>query len=229
MVSVTPPIGAVGLCPNTIVTATFSEAMNPASIDTTTFTLTGPGTNPVTGLVTYDALSDTAIFTPSSGLALSTTFTATITTGVQDLLGNTLTANFVWTFTTGATSCQAPLPPNSVTPPLGSAGICPSTVVAATFPQAMNPATINTTTFTLMGPGLTAVAGTITHDVTNKIFTFTPSSSLAPEHALHRDHYDRSPGRIWQCAGEQLSMDLHHRCRVVRSPTAADGNFRNSS
>jgi hypothetical protein len=179
VVSVAPPTGAAGLCPNTIVTATFSEAMNPASIDTATFTLTGPGTTPVTGPVTYDSTSDTAIFTPSTSLALSTTYTATITTGVHDLLGNALASNYVWTFTTGANPCQPPAPPVSVTPPIGATGICPSTVVAATFPQAMNPATINITTFKLVGPGTTAVTGTVTHDVTNKIFTFTPSSSLA--------------------------------------------------
>jgi len=179
VISVVPPSGATGVCPNRVVTATFSEAMNPATIDGTTFTLTGPGTTPVAGLVTYDAASDTAIFTPSSGLALSTVYTATITTGAQDLFGNALAANFVWTFTTGTNPCQPPAPPISVTPPIGATGVCPNTVVAATFPQAMDPATINTTTFTLKGPGTTSVAGAVTHDVTNKIFTFIPSSSLA--------------------------------------------------
>jgi hypothetical protein len=32
------------------VTATFSEAMNPATINATTFTLIGPGTTPVAGV-----------------------------------------------------------------------------------------------------------------------------------------------------------------------------------
>jgi len=173
--SVAPPNGAPGACPNSIVTATFSKAMNPVSIDSSTFTVTGPGTAAVAGVVTYDASSDTAIFTPASPLALSTLYTATITTGAQDMYGNTLAANFVWTFTTSAAPCTPPAPPISVTPPNASSGICPNTVIAATFPQAMDPATINTTTFTV-APGVT---GTVTHDVTNKIFTFTPSSSLA--------------------------------------------------
>ena len=179
VVSVTPPIGAPAICPNTIVTATFSEAMNPLTIDGTTFTLMGPGTAAVAGVVSYDASSNTAIFTPSSGLALSTVYTATITTGTQDLLGNALASNVVWTFTTGANPCLPPAPPVSVTPPIGSSGICPNAVVAATFPQAMNPATINTTTFTVTGPGTTPVTGTVTADTTHKIFTFTPASPLA--------------------------------------------------
>ena len=174
VLSITPPNGSIGLCPNTIVTAIFSEAMNPSSIDSTTFTLTGPGSSPVAGQVTYDALSDTAIFTPSSGLPLTTVYIATITTGAQDMFGNSLASNFVWTFSTGANPCQPPAPPISVTPPNGSVGVCPNIVIAATFPQAMDPTTINATTFTLT-PGLT---GTITPDASNTIFTFTPSGNL---------------------------------------------------
>ena len=175
VLSVTPPNASTLVCPNTIVTATFSQPMNPSSVDGSTFTLTGPGAAPVAGQVTYDASSHTAIFTPASSLALSTLYTATITTGVEDMFGNALAADFVWTFSTGANPCQPPSPPISVTPPNGSVGVCPNVVVAATFPQAMDPATINGTTFTV-APGVT---GTITHDSSNTIFTFTPSGNLA--------------------------------------------------
>ncbi len=95
VISVAPPDAATGVCSNTIVTATFSEAMNPSSIDSTTFTLTGPGSAPVAGQISYDGPSHTAIFTPSSSLALSTVYTATITNGVQDLFGNRLGSDFV--------------------------------------------------------------------------------------------------------------------------------------
>ena len=179
VISVAPPSSAGSICPNTIVTATFSEAMNPATIIGATFTLTGPGTAAVAGVVSYDASSDTAIFTPASSLALSTLYTATITTGAQDTFANALASNVVWTFATGANPCLPPAPPITVTPAIGSGGICPNTVVAATFPQAMNPTTIDPTTFTLTGPGTTPVTGTVTPDGTNKIFTFTPASSLA--------------------------------------------------
>ena len=47
VISVEPPNGSVGVCPNTIVTATFSKAMNPATINSTTFLLAGPGTTAV--------------------------------------------------------------------------------------------------------------------------------------------------------------------------------------
>jgi hypothetical protein len=175
VISMTPINGAIGVCPSTVVTATFSEAMNPATINSTTFTLTGPGSTPVAGVVTYAA--STATFTPSSPLALSTLYTATITTGAKDLFGNALASNFVWSFTTAA----APCPPTviSVAPPDGSIGICPSTVVTATFSEAMKPSTINTTTFTLTGPGITPVAGAVTYVVASDVATFTPTNPLA--------------------------------------------------
>jgi Ice-binding-like/Bacterial Ig-like domain len=178
VISVAPPDGSAGVCPSTIVTATFSKAMNPATINTTTFTLTGPG-GPVAGVVTYDASSNTAIFTPSSALAIPTvTYTATITTGATDTFGNALASDFVWTFTTGTTNCLTG-PPTviSVTPPDLSAGICPDTVVVATFSEAMNPATINSTTF-LLAAGSTPVAGAVTYDAPSRVATFTPTNPL---------------------------------------------------
>jgi len=104
---VTPANGA---CPNTLVTGTFSEAMNPATINASTFTLVGAG---AAGTVTYDQPSLTATYTPSAPLALNTTYTATITTGAKDLSGNGLASNNVWTFTTSTVACQQPVPLNS--------------------------------------------------------------------------------------------------------------------
>jgi hypothetical protein len=110
VISVTPPDGSAGSCPNALVTATFSKAMNPSTINTSTFTLTGPGTTSVSGQATYVASTNIATFTPSSSLALNTTYTATITTGVADTFGNTLAAPFVWTFKTATAPCQTPGP-----------------------------------------------------------------------------------------------------------------------
>jgi Bacterial Ig-like domain len=173
-VSSVTPVLAVGVCPSTTVTATFSEAMNPATINTTSFTLTGPGTTPVAGVVTY--AGSTATFTPSSALAVSTLYTATITTGAQDLNGDALASNYPWTFTTAAAACAAPTV-ISVAP--SGTGICQNTLVVGTFSEAMNPSTVNTTTFTLAGPGTTPVAGTVTYDVSSYAATFTPTNPLA--------------------------------------------------
>ena len=174
--SVTPPNAAATACPNTIVTASFGVAMNPATITGASFTLAGPGTTAVTGVVTYDATSETATFTPSSALALSTLYTATITTAATDAYGIALASNFVWTFTTGSNPC-APATVISENPVSAATGACPNSVVTATFSEAMTPSTINSTTFTVTGPGTTAVAGVVTY--AQSTATFTPTNPLA--------------------------------------------------
>src|SRR5258708_9882997 len=110
--SVTPLAGSTLVCNSSAaVTATFSKAMDPATINTTTFTLTGPSGS-VSGAVSYIAATNVATFTPASppGLAVSTTYTATITTGASDTFGNHLAANFVWTFTTATCSSSGGIP-----------------------------------------------------------------------------------------------------------------------
>ena len=80
------------------ITATFSEAMDPATINTANFSIAG-----VTGTVSYDAATNTAALTPDATLALATNYVATITTGVKDLAGNALPKPKVWSFTTSPT------------------------------------------------------------------------------------------------------------------------------
>lgn len=84
---------------NSAIWATFSEAMNPLTINTTTFTLT-QGVTPISGMVTYAGV--TATFTPEGSLAPNTVYTATITTNAKDLAGHALASNYTWNFTTGA-------------------------------------------------------------------------------------------------------------------------------
>lgn len=172
VIAVTPP--DVIVCPNTpIVSATFSKVMNPATFTTSTFTLSGPDGKNITGKVTYDVTINTATFTPSTGLAPSTKFSAAITTGVADKFGNTLEANFVWTFTTSV-NCSIISPTVVFVTP--SDGACPETaIVSAAFSKAMDPATINNTIFTLTGPGGAKVNGTVTYDVPTSVATFTPT------------------------------------------------------
>src|SRR5204863_8869930 len=91
------------------VTATFSEPMDPLTINTASLRVTGPGGTAITGTVSYDVISKIATLTPTSNLAPNAVYTATVTTGARDLAGNALAVNFVWSFTTVATPAgQAP-------------------------------------------------------------------------------------------------------------------------
>lgn len=109
--AVNPLDGSTGICLTKVVSATFSEAMDPATVGGASFTVSDAGVA-VAGTVTYDAASQTARFVASnaSGLTASRTFVATVVAGaagVKDLAGNPLAVNRVWRFSTGAQPCAA--------------------------------------------------------------------------------------------------------------------------
>ena len=98
----TDPLNNVtGVARNKEVAFTFSEAMDPLTINATTFTLK-QGSTSVPGTVTY--AGNTATFTPTNTLAAATQYTATMTTGAKTVQGNSLAANSVWNFTTGGST-----------------------------------------------------------------------------------------------------------------------------
>ena len=114
--AVAPADEATGVAATSNAEATFSEAMNPATISGSTFTLTRLGdTQSLTAQVTYDAATKKATFDPNADLDPSTTYTATIkggTSGVKDLAGNPLAQDKSWSFTTAALP-QDTIPPET--------------------------------------------------------------------------------------------------------------------
>ena len=197
------PGPTVGVATNTTVSAVFSEDIAPATVSGTSFTVTcsAPCVSPP-GVVTYSVSTRTAIFTPTAALAAGTTYTATVTTAVTDLVGNALAgnqaalpaaSNYIWTFTTLAIIVVPPVPGEatnvsvlSTNPIAGSATACPNTTVSASFSvpsgARMDPATVNTATFTVTGPGPAfgaIVASSVVLDAaTGRIATFTPVNPL---------------------------------------------------
>jgi hypothetical protein len=102
--SVSPSDGATAVNAGVTPTATFSEAMNPATITTATVQLSGPG-GAVPASVSYDAAAGRAVLTPNGGLTDSTTYTMTVrggAAGVADAANNRLATDRTWSFTTAA-------------------------------------------------------------------------------------------------------------------------------
>jgi hypothetical protein len=170
-----PANGATVVPVKQVLTATFNVAMDPTTITTTTFTLTGPGGAAVAGTVTFSGTI--ATFTPTAPLAGSTLYTATITTGAKDATGNPLPSNFVWTFTTG------PIPLVVSTNPVNGATNVPrNQKIIATFSQPMTVATITaagTFTVAVAGVGGAPVTGTVTYVPATNTATFSPTAILA--------------------------------------------------
>ena len=95
-----PATDAANIALDVVITATFSEAMNPDTITNTSFMVFDvKNISYVTGLVTYDADSKTATFTPSANLALGSHYQPMILSGAKDLAGNAM-SYFTWSFYT---------------------------------------------------------------------------------------------------------------------------------
>jgi hypothetical protein len=182
-----PAVGAVAVANNTRITATFSEAMNAATLTTASVTLTNTTLDlAVPGTVSYGAASRTVTFTPNvATLATGSLYTATITSAATDLAGNALAGNtavvpgagnHVWTFTTGAAGDTTPPTVTAVTPLAGAVGICLGKAASATFSEPIDPATINATTFTITDAGV-AVAGSVSYDTASQLATFVPMAA----------------------------------------------------
>lgn len=172
VIAVAPASGAVDVVVGTNVTATFSEAMNPASITTDNFMLM-QGAVHINGSISY--AGNTLTFNPTVDLEGGALFTATVFTGVEDVAGNNLAADFIWSFTTEIPPDVTPPTVVSTVPANGALGIAIGGNITATFSEAMSAASITTATFTL-SKGVTPVAGVVTYS--GGTATFNPDTDL---------------------------------------------------
>ena len=164
-----PSINSTGILVDSKITLTFTDDIDPTTIDTNTFSVNG-----ITGSVSYDVASKTATFTPVSDLNYETTYTATITTGVEDYDGNQLQSDFSWSFTTGSVPDTTPPAVNSNSPLNGANGVLLDSTIIVTFSEDMDPLTIDTNTFAVNN----GVSGSISYDIGTKTATFTPTANL---------------------------------------------------
>jgi len=216
--STIPLNGATNVPLNQLVSATFSEPMNPATINSTNFTLTSTAGGTVAGIVAYAAVGNTLLFTPAANLAADTLYTATITTGVKDLSGNALATAYTWTFTTLTTVNTTPPELVSTDPVSGATNVPINQAVTATFSEAMNPLTISTSTFTLVGPGSVSIGGTVAYDAVNFIATFTPTTNL-----LASTYYTATISGATNLTGNPLSGGVPNPWTFQTGTTALPG------
>jgi hypothetical protein len=102
--AMSPAPGATGVATSSPLVATFSQSMQPSSID---FTLTDPAGHAVPASLSYSDAMHTETLTPSSPLAASTTYTAALTAGTS-AAGYPLSNPTTWTFTTAAAPQTTP-------------------------------------------------------------------------------------------------------------------------
>jgi hypothetical protein len=103
----TPANNEIDVSVNGSVNVLFDEELDPASVNSESFTLTVDGEN-VDGVVSY--ANNLISFMPSSNLADNTLYQATLTTGITDLANNALEESYVWSFTSGTIVAKGPAP-----------------------------------------------------------------------------------------------------------------------
>jgi len=98
VLSSSPASNATGVALDGTISATFSEEMDPATLTSSTFTLTsGIAAIPVLGTVIY--ADSTVVFQPTGDLESNGLFTATISTDASSASGVALATEYAWSFT----------------------------------------------------------------------------------------------------------------------------------
>ncbi len=169
VVLVSPLNGSTNIAINSNISIDFSEILDPATVTTTTIKLE-QGSTLIPGSVTYSGT--TVTFDSTSNLASNSTYRATITTQVKDLAGNSLATNYVWSFTTSQALDISSPTVQSVSPVNGSTSVALNRSLSVNFSEALDPATVTTTTF-ILEQGTTLIPGTVTYSGTTASFSST--------------------------------------------------------
>jgi hypothetical protein len=121
----------------TAVAATFSQPMDPTTVNLLTFTVTEANGNDVPGTVVMNDANTVATFTPtSSALNPNTSYIATVTTAAKNAAGVAMGNPIAWIFTTNAVEFTGQTPV-----PLGTAGrfaILTKSGITDVFPSVIN-------------------------------------------------------------------------------------------
>jgi hypothetical protein len=212
-----PTNAAVDVATNGAIGASFSEAMAPATINDTSFTVVDTTLgSAVAGSVSYVAASRSASFVPTGGLVAGHVYTATLSTAVTDVAGNALAGNTavlpaagaqVWSFTTGAGGDATAPTVTAISPDDNSSGNCRSTAVSASFSEAMDAATINATSLVVTAAGV-PVNGTVGYDAATRVASFVPTAvgGFAANQA-YVVTVESGPAGVKDLAGNALATD----------------------
>lgn len=167
---------AVDVAINSQISVTFSEAMDSATLNATSFSVAAGSETPIVATVSLDNDSNTAILTPTSDFGTGILYTATVTSAVKSALGMPLANDIVWSFTTSAAP-DITSPIVNATYPLDNAtNFALNRDIKAEMSESLDPDTVSITSFTLSND-TTEIDGTVNYNGTT--VTFNADSDLA--------------------------------------------------
>lgn len=159
---------------NSMISVTFSEAVDPATVDTGSFIISS-GTD-IIGTVSLSSDNKTAVFTPDTDLSYNTDYTVTLKSTITGLSDNSIGDDFDFIFTTGAAE-DLVKPTVGINPVNASTGVPVSSDIILVFSEAMNSLTINNTNIKLL-KGSTEVASVVSYDASTSAAVINPAEDL---------------------------------------------------
>ena len=174
-----PAAGETNAYRNTLITVIFSEAMDAATINVDTFSITNLGTGTaVAGTVTYNPDTRSATFKPADfySLEAGVDYQATISGTVANLASpvETMGSDHVWTFTTTAdVDADPPNNEGNLSPTEDAEDVARDAEVRVWFDEDMDPSSFNSASFFLNG-----VSSTLKYN------PYTRTASLIPDELL---------------------------------------------
>ena len=180
VVSTVPEDEATDVALDSLVSARFSEAMDPLTVTATgVFSLECPLASDIAGTVAYAVNSHVATFSPDEVLPPFTLCQASIATDAEDTAGNALLEPYIWEFTTGANADTTPPTVTLVFPEDFATDVPLDTAVNATFSEDMDPLSITSSSFIL--EEMVPVSGLVSYDLPSRIATFQADDPLEPD------------------------------------------------
>ncbi|MGN6594161.1 MAG: Ig-like domain-containing protein, partial [Terriglobales bacterium] len=175
VVSATPPNGATGVPLNAVVQLQLSQPLDPTTVTSNAITLSPA----VTGTTSLNGSGTLLIFTPSGGLAASTTYTVT-TNGMADLSGNGLTP-YTASFTTSGVSIAGNGTASLTTPAPNATGVDVNAALHLAFSRPVDPLSVSGDSLSVeakVGNSWLVVATQITLSADGLSATLTPLAPL---------------------------------------------------
>ena len=175
IVSKTPADGVAGISVTSNVVVVFSENVISGTISDDSFMLDKVSGGSVSGTVSYDSATRTAVFNPSTTLSASTAYKVSLTNNIRDLIGNRL-APTTWQFTTG-TVPDTTAPAITNPSPAGNRESINTTVSAQVSEQVVGVSESNV----LLKKGTASgsqISAQVTYDPGNRMIYINPDEPL---------------------------------------------------
>ena len=197
VLSAVPAASVLGVSLYKPIAATFSESLNPATVNTSTFTLVN-ASGPVVGTVSYEDATHLATFAPQVSLSGVTRYTATLSAGLQDVAGNPLAAPLTWWFITGLPDTVAPTIVAQA-PAANASSVPLNSNIVITFSEDLKLSTVVTGNFTLVGPQGAIGWSSFAYAAGSFKVTATPATLLP------MTRYTLTVGNVTDWAGNDLA------------------------